>query len=40
MSKLMHVDCQKLLELPYKNAGSIEGILYFGLLAFLVILLA
>ena len=40
MSKIMHIDCEKLLHYPIKNASVVEGGLYFVLLSTLVVYLA
>lgn len=40
MSKLMHIDCQKILEYPSKYACTVEGVLYFALISSLIIYLA
>jgi len=40
MSKIMHIDCEKLMYYPIKNASVVEGVLYFILLSALVVYLA
>jgi hypothetical protein len=40
MSKIMHIDCEKLITYPIKNASVWEGGLYFVLLSALIVYLA